>query len=268
MLRDQKCISAKDMRSLFLMGAKLLPHFLSLALISRIDKLAVSIAFGTKALARYSVAENIGSLLLFGITAPLSALTPWVLRKLSEKQHERIREVAALGAKLILWISLIFLSFAPEILSFLAPSGYEEALFAAYPTALVAIPSFLFTVATITLTHLGSSFLYTLPSIFGAVGALSLALTLTQFPHFTILSLTQPTAQLIMLFAVYTVLRKIDIGVIDIKNALFTVMIGGVGATALFVMQDFLALRAVISVVCAVPFVFELGRCYSLIKEI
>lgn len=267
MLRHKKGISTSDMRSLFLGGLSLLPHFLSLALISRIDKLTVSRAFGAEALARYSVAENIGSLLLFGITAPLSALTPWVLRRLSQKEYRKIREVVSLGARLILWLSLILLSFAPELLSFLAPGGYEEALFAAYPVALAAIPSFLFTVATVSLTHLGSSFLYTIPAVVGAGGALTLALILAQFPHFTLLSFTQPAAQLIMLFTIYAVLRRVNIAVIDMKNSLFTLILGAVGSTALFVMKDFLALRLVISVVCVIPFVFELGRCYSLTKE-
>ena len=267
MLKHGRDVSIHDMRELLAGGAAHLPHYLSTAVVGRADKLILSSVYGTAALAKYAVAENVGALLLFGITAPLSALTPWIMRRLASGEPERIRQVGKIGTSLILWISLILLCYAPEILAFLAPAEYSEALFAAFPLALTAIPAFLFSLSSVAMLYGDNKLSSLLPSLVGGAVAVLAATLLSRFPHFTALAFTQPIAQLVMLGVSYVTLGRRGITVIDIKAVLPLLAVGVGASLTLFLARDFLMLRIIISIACLLPLVFELGRGAALVKE-
>ena len=121
----------------------LLPHYLSMALIARIGEIAVNRFHGREALGKYSVAMSLGLSLTVLSGAVLSALSPWVIRKIKAGEFPIIREVLFMGTKLISLAVLVVLCICPETLMLISPSEYQDVLPAVFPLALTILPIFL-----------------------------------------------------------------------------------------------------------------------------
>ena len=121
----------------------LLPHYLSMALIARIGEIAVHHFHGTEALGKYSVAMSLGLSLTVLSGAVLSALSPWVIRKIKAGEFAIIRDVLFMGTKLISISVLIVLCICPETLMLISPVEYQDVLPAVFPLALTIVPIFL-----------------------------------------------------------------------------------------------------------------------------
>lgn len=120
-----------------------LPYFLSVSLISSLDKVIIASRLGEVALGEYSVAHALGSgisMLTSGIGV---ALTPWIIRKYKSEKYGEISRLIGILAKAVPLFALLLLTVAPELFKILAPSEYQEALGVVYAVALGALPLFL-----------------------------------------------------------------------------------------------------------------------------
>ena len=265
--KNKKSISTRMMASLFHSAIRHFPHYISIAILTRADKLFVSSVYGKEALARYSVADTVGSLLIFMISAPLSALSPWILRKLSDKKFASVRGVYDMGCRIILWLTLILLGFAPEFMSFLTPKSYHEALFVAYPIAISAIPYFSYAVISVAFTHSGGA-LSSIASVCGGGASILLSYLFSKLPHFTYVSFVIPICYFIMLSVGIFIGRKAELTkFIDLKKTLSLTLFSSLIALMLFLLRDNLPLRIGALLLCIIPLIFDLGRGVALVKE-
>ena len=127
----------------------LIPAILSRAAMGSVDKLIVRASLGEIALAKYSIAHTVGTVLFALIGALSNALNPWLIRKLSLGRRDLIFPVIENISAIVAWGSAAVITLSPEIFSFLAPESYRDAVFAIAPIALCSVPYFLFTVATV-----------------------------------------------------------------------------------------------------------------------
>ena len=121
----------------------LVPHYLSMAVIARVGELAVNRFHGREALGKYSVATSLGLSLTVLSGAIISALSPWVVRKIKANDFKIIRDVLSLSAKTISLAVLIALCVCPETLRLISPPEYQDVLPAVFPLALTIVPIFL-----------------------------------------------------------------------------------------------------------------------------
>ena len=73
----------------------------------------------------------------------LSALTPWIMRKIREGGIDKIRDFLLLLTRSLSLLALLVLAVAPEILSILAAEGFRSALPSIYPLEIAAVLSFI-----------------------------------------------------------------------------------------------------------------------------
>lgn len=147
----------------------LLPHYLSMSLILRVGEITVGRVYGSGALGRYSVALSVGMSLTMISGGLLSALSPWMLRKIRSGEMEKIRDFLLTLTKALSLICLILLAFAPEAIQILTPREFHSALPAVYPLALSVIPTFLSGAMTAGEMYYEKSGITALPSIIAAV---------------------------------------------------------------------------------------------------
>lgn len=265
--KKEKSISPRVMLSLLRSALYHFPHYISIAVLSRADKLFVAAAYGEVALARYSIADTVGSLLIFMISAPLSALSPWILRKLSAEKLGSIGRVCDVGCRIILWLSLILLGFAPEIMDFLTPASYREALFAAYPIAVSAIPYFAFSVMSVAFTH-GGGAKSSISSVIGGGASILLSYFFTKLPHFTYTSFVIPICYFLMLAVGVQVGKKRGISkIINLKKTLSLTLFCALIALMLFLLRENLLLRLATLGLCFIPLTFDFGRGAEFVRE-
>ena len=126
----------------------ILPYHLAHAVLIGCDKIIIERLCGQSSLAKYSIGYSLGMLLTLAVNGINSALQPWLFRKLGAGEYSRPERLCLSLTRLISILTVLFVLFAPEALSFLAPKDYGEAILAVYPIALSVIPSFVFSVIT------------------------------------------------------------------------------------------------------------------------
>ena len=121
----------------------LLPHYFAVSLILRAAEISIGRNYGTASLGQYSVAMSVGMILTVVTGGILSALTPWIMRKIREGGIDKVREFLLLLTRALSLLALLVLAAAPEILSILAAEGFRSALPSIYPLEIAAILSFI-----------------------------------------------------------------------------------------------------------------------------
>lgn len=159
-------------------GATLLPMFLSGVILTNADRLIIADALGRDDAARYSVAHSVGLLLTFATTGLLGALKPWIIRKLGRKDARAVKEVSDKLLNLTLAATAILLAVTPELFGFLAPRGYEDALFSAYLLAASVIPMLIANVGNTALVQGGRNALCSLIALSAAATDITLCILL------------------------------------------------------------------------------------------
>lgn len=157
----------------------LLPHFLALTVIAQSGKIITASFFGESELGKYSVALSLGFCLNVLTGGIHSALHPWINRKLISGRESAIEDTVMTLFLFVGIIILLFLSFAPELLDFIAPKEYASALIAIYPVALSVLFSFFSNIIYSTVTFYEKTYLATAASISSALISLLLNLGFT-----------------------------------------------------------------------------------------
>lgn len=180
-LKKSKTIYRRDVWIFLLrFNLPLLPHYLALGMILRIGELVIGRAYGTEALGKYSVATSIGMALTVVTGGLLSALSPWILRRIRSHETEKIRDLLLLLTKGLCILTLVLLAAAPELLSILTPPAFHTVLIAVFPIALSVIPIFLSNALASAQSYYEKSYITALPSIISA--AVSALLSLLVLP--------------------------------------------------------------------------------------
>ena len=270
LLKNSKGIYSKEVW-LFLLkvNVPLLPHYFSISLIMRIGEIAVAKGFGKEALGKYSVAVSLGMALTIITSGILSALSPWIIRKIKAKETENIRELLLLITKALCLICLLLLSCAPELLAILTPPDFHSVLPVVYPIAISVIPIFLSNALTSAEMYFEKSILTAIPSVITAT--VSVLLTLSILPR-----VDYRFVGLFVLFA-YSLLTLLNVLVykqisgqnpIHVKPTLVSILLTALYSVILFIFRDVMLSRIILALPL-LPVLFILGKqAYGKIKEI
>ena len=119
----------------FFFNFPLLPHYLSGTILNQSDRIMIDKLVGTTEVALYSVAYNIGMLMLLFTDAINNSFTPWMYIKMGEKKYKDIKEVGTVLISLIALLVIALLFFAPEVIWIFGSSRYANAIQVIPPVA-------------------------------------------------------------------------------------------------------------------------------------
>ena len=108
----------------------LIPHYLSMYVLSSSDRIMITKMINTSATAIYSVAYTVASVINIFWQSLEASLSPWIYEKL---KNNDVKPVKDLTAKVIAFFAVMCVGctlFAPEIMIILAPSDYSEGVYA------------------------------------------------------------------------------------------------------------------------------------------
>lgn len=113
----------------------LLPHYLSMYVLSSSDRIMISKMISTSATAIYSVAYTVASVINIVWQSIEASLSPWIYEKLSNNDRNSVRKITF--DIVLLFAVLCFGStlFAPEIMLILAPKSYSAGVYVIPPVA-------------------------------------------------------------------------------------------------------------------------------------
>ncbi len=238
----------------------LIPHYLSMALILRIGEITVGRVHGTEALGKYSVALSVGMSLTVITNGLLSALTPWMLRKIRNGDTPKIRDFLLMLTKGLSALSLVILSFAPEVISVLTPDAFRSILPAVYPLEIAVVPMFLSNALVSGEMYYEKSAISALPSIISA--AISAVLSLLVLPRIDYRFVSVFVLISYIVLAVLNALtfkRMSGESPVHIRKSSFVFLLTVLYAALLFLFRNVFMSR-VILVLPIIPILFTLGK--------
>lgn len=114
----------------------LIPHYLSQTVLNSADRLMINSMIGSKEAGIYSLAYSISQVMLLFNTALLQTITPWMYKKIKDREEKDIASIAYLALIGIAFVNILLIVFAPEIVAIFAPASYHDAIWVIPPVAM------------------------------------------------------------------------------------------------------------------------------------
>lgn len=111
----------------------LIPHYLSMYVLSSSDRIMITKLVNTSATAIYSVAYTTASVVLVFWNSVDSAYAPWIYQRMSEKKYAAIQKRGEEVILLFALCAILITLFAPELIMVLGPSEYYSGMYAIPP---------------------------------------------------------------------------------------------------------------------------------------
>lgn len=145
MRKGKKFFSKQFWRYAVAFNLPLLPHYLSMTVLSSSDRIMISNMCGEAQAGIYSLAYSVSQIMTLFNTALLQTIEPWIYRKIKEKRIEDIKRVAYPAFIMIAAVNIALIVFAPEIIWIFAPAEYYDAIWVIPPVAMSSFFSFAYT---------------------------------------------------------------------------------------------------------------------------
>ena len=128
-VRGRKHFQFKCWKYAIAINLPLIPHYLSMYVLSSSDRIMITKLVNTSATAIYNVAYSVAAVVLIFWNAVDAAYAPWIYQKMEIKDYKalqrRAQEVILLFAGCAIFVTL----FAPEIIRILGPEEYYEGVY-------------------------------------------------------------------------------------------------------------------------------------------
>lgn len=122
----------------------LLPHYLSLTVLSSSDRIMIGQMVGNDKAGIYNLAYSVSLIMTMFNTALLQTIEPWIYKKLKAKKVSDIARVAYPSFIFVAAANILLIMFAPEVISVFAPTKYQEAIWIVPSVALSVYFMFLY----------------------------------------------------------------------------------------------------------------------------
>ncbi|MPL70763.1 hypothetical protein SDC9_16524 [bioreactor metagenome] len=126
-------IKTKYWKEAITFNLPLLPHYLSIYLLSSSDKLMISFILGDAEVAYYSVAYSVAAVLTAIWSAINASLIPYTYEKCKQNNYKRIAIVTQPLLTFYALMCILLIMLAPEILALMAPKSYMNAIYVIPP---------------------------------------------------------------------------------------------------------------------------------------
>lgn len=113
----------------------LLPHYLSQIVLNSSDRIMINKIVGEHETGIYSLAYSLSSLMIIFNTALQYTLTPWIYKKIKQKQISEIKSIGYLSLIMVALANIILIILAPEVVAIFAPASYKDAIWVIPPIA-------------------------------------------------------------------------------------------------------------------------------------
>lgn len=266
--QSEKLYSGEMWRYMLRRSIPLLPHYLATALILKAIEISINRSHSTEALGQYSIAMSVGMILTVVTGGILSALSPWIIRKLREGAIDKVRDFLLPVTRALSLLALLILAFAPEILSFLAAEGFREALPAVYPLEIAVIFSFLSSAVMSGCTYYERGGIASVPSLVSALTSVLLSLFILPRVDYRLASFIALTSYFILFLFTTLVFKKLSGEYpLNFKKCAIPLLLALSYAVLLFVFRDILLSRIFLAIPLTPLLILSTKDIWLRIKE-
>ena len=126
-------VEIKYWKASILFNLPLIPHYLSTYLLGNSNTLLISHIIGDTAVAYYSVAQSVATIILLVWGAINSSLVPYTYEKCQKKDYSALSRVISPILTAFAAVCVLATMFAPEVVAIMATADYMEAIYVIPP---------------------------------------------------------------------------------------------------------------------------------------
>uniref|UniRef100_UPI0040572F82 lipopolysaccharide biosynthesis protein n=1 Tax=Agathobacter sp. TaxID=2021311 RepID=UPI0040572F82 len=123
----------------------LIPHYLSMTILSSADRIMISNMAGDNEAGIYNLAYQISMIMTMFNNALMQTIEPWLYKKIKENAISSMSKVAYPTFTAIALLNILLIAFAPEVIAVFAPIEYLEAVWIIPPVAMSSYFMFAYT---------------------------------------------------------------------------------------------------------------------------
>lgn len=250
----------------------LIPHYLSMTVLSQANRIMIGSIVSNTAAAIYSVAFNIGIVINFFTTSINSAFIPFIYESMKKKEYDAVKKVSE---GLLVFVSILVIgvvALAPEFMKILAPAEYYEAVWIIPPIALSSFFIFTYSLFANIEFYFEKNKYVMIASCIGA--AVNILLNAILIPRFSFLIAGYITLFCYILFTIahYIFYKKtlksvgLDIPIFNIRNIVFLISVLTIAVIVLSFCYELTILRYGLIVCVFVGIVLNRQVVFSYIK--
>ena len=252
----------------------LIPHYLSMIILSHSNRIMIERMFGETEVAIYSVAYSF-SLIMNIVTQSInSSYVPWTYRKLKDGDTAPLKKYTSLLLLAIAVISLLPVLVAPELMWVIAPPEYAEGVWIIPPLSTSVFFTFLYNLFGNIEFYFEKTKFVMVASVAGAI--VNIGLNLLLMPKFGYFAAGYVTMLCYMLFALahYLFMRKVCKEKLNTKSVysdklILLITLVYLGCTALAMsLYNFAIIRYAILVISFIVLIIKRNFVINLIKNI
>lgn len=126
------------------LGIPLIPHQLSITLLSQCDKIMIQSMVSDSAAGIYGLSVTIASIMTVILTAMDNAWTPWFYSKLNKKEYKILMDKNNFLIVLFMYLTCGFLLIGPEIIHIMSASSYWDSIYTFVPLTISVFFNFMY----------------------------------------------------------------------------------------------------------------------------
>lgn len=187
--RGRKFFSREYWKFALAFNLPLIPHYLSTVVLNQADRLMIGMICGVSDAAVYGVAYSLAMAMSLFVTSVNSSLIPWTYQQLATGDTVAERKIGDVGLVLsaaLAAILLLGIGLGPELMLFLAPESYGQAVWVIPPVGLSVLASMYVWLFVNVETYYGKNLYVAAVSIGAAI--LNIILNLLTIPIFGFLA--------------------------------------------------------------------------------
>lgn len=142
--REKLCIFKPYWNYAVGMGVPLVPHLLSLALLSSSDKIMIQGMVGNKEAGIYGLAINLITILGVLQSSIENAWAPWFYSSLDKKEYKNVRKRNTVLIAFFAYLTICFMLLSPEIIRIFSTVEYKDSIYAIIPLSISTFFGFVY----------------------------------------------------------------------------------------------------------------------------
>lgn len=252
----------------------LVPHGLSIVILSSSDKVMINSIVGATEAGIYGIAYSVGLIINQIKLSLVDAIRPWMIDKIKKKELHGISKVCDLLFLMNILLTLIIMGVAPEIIRFFAPPSFYSAIYVVPPVAASSYFTFIYNICSIVELYYERNKRVMIASVVSA-GA-NIILNILFIPRFGFIAAGYTTLLSFMILCVlhyifYNSIRKEElqgVALINTKSLLYmsALVLGGMGIFTFLYSHIWLRL-SLVALIVIVCFLYR-NKFIALLKSI
>lgn len=164
-----KRVNIQWWKSTIISAIPLIPHYLSLVVLSQADRLMIDHFLGPSEAGLYSVAYSTGLIMTIVNGSINSSFVPWEYERLKLHESNSIRQTANTLMLIVVFVNASLIIVAPECIKILAAPQYLEAVWCVVPLAISVYFYFVYTLFVNVEIYYGANHFVAIASVVAAL---------------------------------------------------------------------------------------------------